>query len=729
MRKLFVGGLTAAFLVFAATASYAGIGLSRHDITNATATAKYTFGTMARFGACSACHVPHGAAGDKLFPKVVGSGGGFYGPLCQLCHGNASGIPDPGGDLWVNNTVLGTGAHGLSTATLQASIANETVTTSQLPYADGSGPRGAGNIECTTCHDVHNSGKPPGTLPQVANRPFLWTSIDTLCQLCHSNYQNNSLTTVGTANNAGGVASTHPAGAVFTGNVSGGATPINTASNWGGMLVTNNITTGSLWATGSSWNSGFQLTGQGTTGGVSCPTCHNVHWDENITAGNLAVGNNGTAYLASVDDNLPGDSQDFCEWCHRGGPAGVATASGAGNYNNPGATAFTHPVDDVAAANSTITADLTWMAALGTKMGIVGTGASGLICTSCHGIHSSNATVATAKTTNNTPVLLRHGGAVAMNICSKCHQNAGFLHHPIGGSYATQGNSIGGLSCAGGDLAAGLGTCHGSTGGGVAHNRTSAFATPPTGAWGTDGAAYMCVKCHTVNPSIYTPDSSAYNANGSASHFVGDASAQTYAKGRTTATTLTAAIRQPSDGGAAWTSTLASIYQSGTNTNTILTCEGCHRLKQGNLRSGDSTYVGSDAAGTAMLVENVGKNIVCDTSDSVAQITDFTDAKYLCTGCHWVPVGTHPLAGVAAARMTTTYPIAATAKGETYVGGGSPTGLNCESCHSAHDAETTSGNFILDGTTAGGYGAGTGMAFEPTISYTTFCAVCHGTFQ
>lgn len=716
MKKLFVGGMAAAFLLAAATASFAGIAGSRHDITNAAATTKYAaFSTMQEYGSCSACHIPHGATGEKLFPKTVGSGGGFYGPLCQLCHGNASGVADPGYDLFVNNTVLATGAHGLTIANINNRGDHNALATTDLPYADGTGPRGAGFIECTSCHDVHNSGKPPAGFPQASNRPFLWLSIDTLCQECHTNKAHNTLANVGTANNMGLTGSTHPAGANFTGNVSGGQSPINTAASWGGELVTNDISGASMWAVGSSWDSGFQLTGQGTTGGVSCPSCHDVHFDDGVPGGSDAPpGDNGTAYLASVDDGLPGDSQNFCEHCHRGGPGGVATPSAGGNYNNPGATAYTHPVDDVAAADGTVTGDLTWMAAIGTQMGTVGTGASGMICTSCHGLHASDTT---PKTTLNTPILLNHGMTAAMDICSKCHTtaNLGFLHHPVGGSYVTAGNTVGGLTCGGGDTE-GYTTCHGSSGG-VAHNRTSPLGDPDLGP-----APTFCATCHSTNPSTYiTYSTAAYAANGEASHFVGDAGALTFNKGTTTRATAADPIRQPADYGSSWSSNQLSQFLDGTGTGTVMICSSCHSLANGNIRSGDSDYAGGNGAGTAMLLEVAGADVVIGDAHTTAGVAaDFTAAKYLCTGCHWAPAGTHPLNDADPAA----YPLPGTIYGQSYTA----SGLNCESCHSAHTAATTSGNYILDGQ-AGTYGTGTAMAWEPTINYSGFCAVCHADFQ
>jgi hypothetical protein len=224
----------------------------------------------------------------------------------------------------------------------------------------------------------------------------------------------------------------------------------------------------------------------------------------------------------------------------------------------------------------------------------------------------------------------------------------------------------------------------------------------------------MCVNCHTCDPSTYTA-SNAYTANGTASHYVcGDVTAAGFGA-RTTGTT---AIRYAGTGTSAtptinWLgSGLPSKF--GANATTMI-CESCHRLAAGNLIGGDGA--------TAMLVEVSGRTIETTAADATVAATDYSGKPYLCTGCHLVPAGTHPLSNA----VTATYPIASNPlpTGQSYVT--SPAGMNCESCHSSHDADTDSGSYILDG---GGTGTVTGgMEVEPPIDYTDFCAVCHTNFK
>jgi predicted CXXCH cytochrome family protein len=706
MKKLFILSLAAALVGLAiAPSAFAGIGGSRHDMTNAAVATKYntTLATFDKYGSCSACHIPHGAGGARLFPKTVAAANsGFFGPLCQTCHDSTITTHT---DLVDNNTVLN-GAHGLSISTLSALGAHQTVATSNLPYTGSAGfpVITANSIECLSCHDVHN---------QNSFRPFLNVTLDNLCEACHSNRVNNVATTTGWANNAGGTGSTHPAGPLFTGDISGIATAPNspitlTASATAGINQNpDTAPNGSTWTDGV-WNSGMHLSSQGAvgTGGVDCITCHTVHWDENA-----ATPNNGTAYLAAVDDGGGTTvNNTFCEYCHRGAAITGYTAV-AGEYPNPGGQPYTHPNDGYSGGNAArLNVALAWQPA--TSSPLVGTGASTLVCTSCHGVHPQGAT---SQTQLNTPILLNYGAAGS--VCNACHTQTGaysaWNHHPVGtGVYATSGNAAGGVTCAGGNLAPGLNKCHGSgggttNGGWFAHNRTSPLGNPGT------TASQTCMDCHTNNPSTYTP-ANTYTANGTATHFVGAAEAETWNNGRTTeiapGTIRYAATATSAAGTANATNWAASTLPSyfGATADTII-CESCHRLAAGNVRTGDGA--------TGLLVEVSGSAINGGAVGAYAYGTN----PYLCSGCHLVPGGTHPLAGASQAA----YAIGGAAQGESYMG----TGLNCESCHSPHDAATSSGSYILDGTTVGAYGAGSGMEVEPTIDYTTFCAVCHATFQ
>jgi len=705
--KLVLGCMFSAVGLLAAAPAWSGVVNSRHDV----ATTDNTYNALrnlADFGTCSACHIPHGAGADKLFPSAGPTvTGGYFGPLCGSCHDSnvvgLGGLPN----LNINTTVFAANAHGLRVADITAIGSDYDVAggvlTKYLNLADSPRATPVNEIECLSCHDVHN---------QNSRRPFLYVTIESLCQECHTNRTIAAAANTGYANAMGN----HPSGPLFTGDLlaaSGVADGANSVFPVGLSARLTTITdtgaNGSTWTDGV-WNSGGHLEG----GGVGCVTCHAVHFDEND-----ATPDNGTFYLGFVDDGMPGVANLFCEECHQGAltiPADLGGGNAATRWN-PGATQYSHPNDAVGAVflQSANVPGLP-LGLIAPTSSRVGTGASTLVCTSCHGVHRADATG--PETQPNSPNLLAFGantltGAqVAASICTACHGAtfpAGFNHHPVGNTvYATSGNTTGNVSCSGGDLASGLGTCHGGTGsGGAAHNRASSINVVDT------NYSAMCVKCHTVNPSTYTT-STPYTASGTSSHFVGDAATGGLFAARST--TSGAGIRYAGSAvstspASTWSgSTLPSKW--GANATTII-CESCHTLKAGALQSGDGA--------TRMLVEVSGSAIVTTNSDSTVAAADYTTAPYICTGCHLVPAGTHPLLNATA----NTYAISGGA-GQSYTAssGGS---MNCESCHSAHDADTDSGSYILDG---GGTGTVTGgMEVEPPIDYTNFCAVCHSTFK
>ena len=207
LKKLTVLGaaLCAAGFMVAASAQ-AGVVNSRHDVTSTLAGNTYggTLGALAEFGTCSACHIPHGAGADKLFPSAAtGALGGYYGPLCGSCH-DSNAFAGGSNNIWINGSVLDTNAHGLNITDFNTMGSDGDLTSTNLKYL--AGEHTADNIECLSCHDVHN---------QNSHRPFLLMTLETLCQECHTNRVNSGLNDTGYSNSL----STHPSGAIFTGDM------------------------------------------------------------------------------------------------------------------------------------------------------------------------------------------------------------------------------------------------------------------------------------------------------------------------------------------------------------------------------------------------------------------------------------------------------------------------------------------------------------------------------
>lgn len=723
-------------LAFAGVAG-AGIQNSRHDLASADRPATYdaNLGTLRTWGTCGPCHVPHGATGERLFPSVQAAAGGFFGPLCMSCH--AAGVLDDV-NTRVDGTVFGVNAHGLSKLPVFVASGDTAVETSGLPYVVTNAANGTDDIECLSCHDVHN---------QRNFRPFLQQDIDVLCSSCHPGRDNNDVLNVGFSNDVAGAGSTHPAGANFTGDVSGIALAPNSpfVTTWGTLLETN-TGTDSVWTGNGPWDSGMHLTNYGAAGteGVSCTACHAVHWDEDGTP--IAKDN---AYLGITNDTAAttGIANTFCEYCHQGASAVPATgydpASTAVSFWNPGGTAHSHPCDNVGALSTTVTADMTWRPA--TTSQLDGNGISTLVCTSCHGVHRQDA--AASETMTNTPILLNYSTATnTTDVCTACHDDGTFVaqHHPVGtATYATNGNNtaVGSLRCTGGNLIAG--TCHGSNAlGAAAHNRDAALGV-------MQGVAFRCVVCHTENPSTFTT-TTPYTPSGTASHYVsltGTWANTPPAYGYTISDVVTdyTGVNRSTDlaGGEirtagvaglgnTWTgSALTSLFNDGA-TQQSLACESCHRLLPGNRTS-------TSAGATRLMVEDVGPTYEIGNGGAGAPPYDYAAAPYLCAGCHLIPGGTHPLSNADTTRSVNGIgvPHKNVPVGPYWPAATANTGftattnslMNCESCHAAHDANTESGSYILDSSVDLGAGAATPMEIHPTIDYTLFCGACHGGFN
>ena len=99
--------------------------------------------TGALQGDCSACHIPHKAAGaERLFPTAASfvNNYGFIGSMCSgYCHNGNVGRANALGTVFVNpgatdNTA---GAHGMLRNAAGNAPANTQVGPTTLPYSDG----------------------------------------------------------------------------------------------------------------------------------------------------------------------------------------------------------------------------------------------------------------------------------------------------------------------------------------------------------------------------------------------------------------------------------------------------------------------------------------------------------------------------------------------------------------------------------------------------------------
>lgn len=447
-------------------------------------------------GSCSACHIPHKSVGKRLWPANMAAqetNFGEVGALCYYCHGTGGGA---GLAAAVQSNIMSitTGAysHGLTAGDIPPG-GNNLANATDLPYYNQS------VIQCTTCHNVHDD----------TNRPFLRRSYETLCQDCHSNRNfvggsashgpGGAFGAWGSANVGVNNPGSHPVGTDITGNVFGGASPIN----FGLTTFINMVRSNAV----DNWSLGGHL----ASGGVMCGSCHAPHGvdtDEAAPAAELYPTVNLLVFAQSTGvgpeatvANGDGDANSrMCEACHYTTATTIDAATNAAyvvttwsvgaaatygpaattTYNkqpNPGGSAYTHPVDDLGARyNAGVTAfPANWPggSSPGTNVSATttkgGASARGPICESCHTPHpNANQARTTITAASQTPILR----APITSFCSTCHTGTMANHHPVGTGIMTarfNGASSTGGTIGNGDADLTCDDCHSGAG---AHNWT-----------------------------------------------------------------------------------------------------------------------------------------------------------------------------------------------------------------------------------------------------------------
>jgi len=207
--------------------------------------------------------------------------------------------------------------------------------------------------------------------------------------------------------------------------------------------------------------------GNGTTGGVVCVSCHAIHGVQDDSAYNVTQVAPSANLLARAQTTMDessastangngDDRNNLCEICHFASTTAGAFATnafllnGAGTYGNanrpnPGATPYTHPIDDALAYNEAVSAfpssGTTWAWPQGSAGGnpiVPGTpdvGNPKPICESCHVPHPARAiykgrgdVTAGTKATEQDYILRDDYDS----ICNRCHGNTDVSdHHPI----------------------------------------------------------------------------------------------------------------------------------------------------------------------------------------------------------------------------------------------------------------------------------------------------------
>jgi predicted CXXCH cytochrome family protein len=700
-------------------------------------------------GVCSACHIPHGAAGARLWPvsPVAGTKVGVVAQLCGSCHHSGEGYNAVMSAAFSDTYVYGTVSHGqlMHTNNLPWSTVLGTTATG-FPYTDCTVA-----MECTSCHNVHDD----------TNRPFLRQNINVVCAYCHTNrHYKNGVHSSG-ASGGGTAAGTwgsgfvgdnnvgsHPVGTDITGDVYGAASliylPVRTKVQPSG--------------TPAQWSLGGHLTG-GSSGGVTCVTCHAVHGVEKDVAdsGNSGLDNavpvaNFLVYAqnavtgswtnpggGSQRSVANGDTQynALCEACH--GRNADGTPNKPGNYNssiyapNPGGTGkYSHPIDDYPATYDAGVSAFPTNWPVGGGM-TAGTNVNPIpICESCHVPHPVAERYATGFTpradvdNNAKEYILRapHKEATTGTtgvFCNRCHSATFNGHHPTNKSYNSAGVSyLYNTTGAAGDLLV-CSTCHSSSG---AHNWAAQGQIGLASTWkpannGRDNtvATYMynaqtsitCMDCHygmDGNAASKSPTMGASSTvragetefdmvnQSNGTHFIG----LIYDNNTNWKGTGAISFEDPTSN---WRSMLsistglvgvnARSRFGGTNDNgaRVLVCESCHNLKP-------SWNVGGGLGAHLLLASYTeGRN----GDDNTAGVSDSNGRDILCEACHGFPPGTHAVTGETVSRTgavlstTNTTWLRSARVGQATWGTNK---ISCDSCHQPHDANTNSYTFILD---------------------------------
>ncbi len=696
-------------------------------------------------GPCSFCHTPHGAAGDKLFPTSVTIASSSQwtndgiAQICWSCHGVNTYNDTQEVNPFQADTV---GVHGRAISRLVtwgdisapgdlASIYGYTDSAARA-VADG----GQYAIGCDSCHNPHDNAIRPFMRDNSAGTALVAGDFNTLCDDCHVNRA-----ALASMDQGAGTRVNHPSPVSMNADSAaanlydygglGGYSPfIN--STWASLAIENSGGTAQHWNLGGKFQYEAAITGI-----VNCGTCHAVHQNEATEVGfaaddGLAGGLVSSAINWGYDSLLVRNSNPtagavaaICTACHditdaAAGPGLPASESHAFQSN---AWWSTTTITDTRPGSANDR---------GSKFGGTwGDSTATIVCQSCHDMHFA----ARPDTASVDYSLMR-------NECDDCHGPTTLANHHPSGVAVTFGTDIrddgGGAPRVGSDViwdgltraeintpdytdwtpttevySFGTGnvmtcaTCHSGSGDG-AHNNTS---FPGLAGVATDSV--MCVDCHGFNPSLFTRIGAAATSGidyaGNGSHYLGTMNNVTYAWGEGTGArdSVTPAAGPGS-----------AQYGSDSGASMELICTSCHLIRtvttftpSASDNTGDNEGSTEDAIG--LLLSPAGNNIT-----DAATANDF-----LCTACHGSTPGgggTHPVQPTVAAAMSGTVGNNASAAGNgvSHIGnntGISTGGINCESCHRPHNANTAASTLILEYVDAsGGY-----------INQQALCNLCH----
>jgi hypothetical protein len=491
--------------------------------------------------------------------------------------------------------------------------------------------------------------------------------------------------------------------------------------------------------------------GAGTAGGVVCVSCHAIHGvqdDSNsavvqvVANANLLARPQGQLTESGMAAaNGHGNARNnLCEICHFSSATSGAFNSGAFIQNdgttayagvnrpNPGASPYTHPIDDALAFNEAVSmfpSTGTWKWPYGSGAGagsiLPGTpqvGAPKPICESCHVPHPARAIlkgrldVSVGTKANQQDYILRDDFDA---ICNRCHGSQDVSdHHPISLTTKRNGGVMGTdatftVPGAGGDIGDGdnwleCNDCHNMTG---AHNWTGPNAVgldpnwePTNNGRGTNDVvggvtvnqSKTCEECHyllrnSAARTVGTPTHSSVgeweseaefqktNVAGSeqelGTHFLGTVNTtatQTAVKGWTAGLVWngTAEVANFNPVSTNWPNGKGTgAYSRWDGTTSGTTGGGTHLVCE----SCHELEPDKNAYGSKLLVYYFQEDTDSSTVAGLAHAGDNQGTSYFCEGCHGAngPKNTHAMTNDTVTRTQT-----ALITGSNYLAAGAP---------------------------------------------------------
>ena len=504
MRNARILLLVPLVLLLTAGVSYAAFDNSHHDLRSYAAAKEGCFHCHGRYDASNL-----GAQANN-FGNVGGlclarchSGAGILGASATLQPTPAPSVnpadytaATPAADYSV---VYFTRSHGRVKANLTLNGTTTDLATggaSTWPYMGS----GVAEIECTSCHAVHDN----------ANAPFLWaplastsaSALDGFCDKCHTERATQNLTGAPNGNHpvdfiidnvAASTRATngrHPRRILVQKYGASGNVPIFDIANPAASALVN---TGTSWSMGGHLTSGqnaamVNWTGGGSTQQMGCYTCHAAHRNTVNNENNLVVVEN---FDAATGWN------PLCVGCHG------ASTTRANDINEwqVGMSAWGHPVGantDVAAGQYTSSVGNFKFAVAtptytnpqnGNQFGNQGE----VMCTTCHKVHGG------------TGMLVANVGQGTKAVCKSCHTGVGIPNQndaSKGGTVTTGHNVANAHHATRGSFTAGTVV--------QANETSSANLTIVDPSWrntttglGDFATGMDCADCHTFNGTAH----------------------------------------------------------------------------------------------------------------------------------------------------------------------------------------------------------------------------------